>query len=115
MALPMIGTMQVVVQQVRPFSIHGDVYLELLETAVVALGGGVVPGAGYWVLGGRGRAMMVGVPVVVLFLLGCLLGSVRVVEAPSGGGTIMASVASRPWFVPQVLNGPIALAAAWES
>ncbi len=82
---------------------------------VVALAGWLVPGAGYWMLRDRSRALMVGVPVVVLFIMGCLLGSVRVVEAPSGSGTLTAVIAARPWFVPQVLNGPISLAAAWES
>ena len=106
----------------------------------------VVPGAGYWLLGQRARAMTVGVTVVVLFVLGLLIGGVRALEVPgwdddgskirlnakgekvlteygpsySRGTWVMASrplteLRAKPWYIAQVLAGPVALASsAWS-
>ncbi len=82
---------------------------------VVALAGWILPGSGYWLLGEKRRALTVGITILLLFALGCLIGGVRVVEAPMGAGTLIANVSSKPWFVGQVLAGPVSLIAAYES
>jgi hypothetical protein len=49
---------------------------------LVALVGWLVPGAGYWLLGQRWRALVVGITVLVLYLLGLLIGGIRVIDVP---------------------------------
>ena len=76
---------------------------------LVALVGWLIPGAGYWLIGQRGRGLTVGVTIVILFVLGLLIGGIRVVDAPEGASP--QKVLAKAWFVPQVLAGPIAVAA----
>lgn len=52
---------------------------------VVALASWLVPGAGYWLIGERGRAVASGVAIVLLFVLGLLIGGVRLIEVPGWG------------------------------
>ena len=86
---------------------------------LVALAGWLVPGAGYFLIGHRTRALVIGVSVVVLFLLGVLIAGIAVVDPPSlggpGGGTfnIVGRVLAKPWFLGQILTGPIGLISAW--
>ncbi len=57
---------------------------------LAALATWVVPGGGYWLLGQRGRALTVGLTVLLLFALGLLIGGVRSLEVPgwdSGDGS----------------------------
>ena len=113
---------------------------------LVALASWLVPGAGYWVIGQRARALTTGVTIVALFVLGLLVGGVRALEVPgwdedgsrvrmkangekaqpadhyaySQARWVMArnpliELRAKPWFIAQVLNGPMALAAgAWS-
>lgn len=69
----------------------------------------LVPGAGYWLIGQRSRGITVGITILSLFVLGVLIGSVRVVQAPPSVGQIM----QQPWFIGQILAGPIGLICAW--
>jgi hypothetical protein len=82
---------------------------------LVALAGWLVPGSGYWLLGQRTRGLVVGVCVITLFLLGVLVAGIAVVEAPSfgGGGNLLGRVLQKPWFLGQVMTGPIGLISAW--
>ncbi len=82
---------------------------------LVALAGWLVPGSGYWLIGQKKRAFVIGVSVIVLFLLGVLVAGVAVVEAPnfSGGGSLVGRVLQKPWFLGQVMTGPIGLISAW--
>ena len=82
---------------------------------LVALAGWLVPGAGYWLIGHRRRGLVVGVSVVVLFALGVLVAGIAVVEAPtlSGGGSLVARILQKPWFLGQVMTGPMGLICAW--
>jgi hypothetical protein len=84
---------------------------------VVALAGWLVPGAGYWLLGQRARALAIGVTIILLFSSGVLMAGVRVVEAPElgGEGRLAAKLLDRPWFFGQVLAGPIGLIGAGAS
>jgi len=97
-------------------------------TAVVAIAGWIVPGAGYWLLGQRSRAMATGLTVILLYLAGLMIGGIRVVEVPgygdagqqvmvrAGGGMMWVMVAApmqeikaKPWSIAQVLAGPLGL------
>lgn len=105
---------------------------------LVAAAGWLVPGAGYWVIGQRARGATIGMTIVVLYLLGLLISGIRVldvpgydsdgiqirinpqgrrVSSPDGGwvlthGGLIAEVANKPWFVPQIMAGPITLISA---
>jgi hypothetical protein len=52
---------------------------------VVAVVSWLVPGAGYWLIGQRGRALATGLTIIVLFILGLLIGGVRLIEVPGWG------------------------------
>jgi len=84
---------------------------------VVALAGWLVPGAGYWLIGQRVRAVTVGVTILLIFLLGIFISGIRVVQAPemSGRGNVLQRVLQRPWFIGQVLIGPVGLGSAYVS
>jgi hypothetical protein len=84
---------------------------------LVALAGWLIPGAGYWLIGQRIRAITVGVTILVLFTLGILIAGMRVVQAPdmSGPGSTLQRVLQRPWFIGQVLSGPVGLISAYIS
>lgn len=56
-----------------------------LPAPVVALTGWFVPGAGYWLIGERARAVIVFVAIVALYLLGLLIAGVRVIDVPGYG------------------------------
>ncbi len=84
---------------------------------VVALAGWLIPGAGYWLIGEKKRALTVGITIVAVFVVGILISGIRVVEAPDLGspGGVMQKILNRPWFIGQVLNGPMGIGAAWVS
>jgi hypothetical protein len=84
---------------------------------LVAVAGWVLPGSGYWLIGQRGRADAIGLTILALFIFGVLIGGIRVVEAPdlAGPGTFLARILQKPWFLGQVLTGPIGIIAAWLS
>ena len=84
---------------------------------LVALAGWIVPGAGYWLLGQRTRAITVGVTILLVFVFGILISGIRVVQAPdmNGGGGVMQRVLTRPWFIGQVLIGPVGIGSAYIS
>jgi hypothetical protein len=82
---------------------------------LVVLAGWLCPGGGYLLLGQRGRAATVGLTIVIIFVLGLLIGGIRVVEPFSidaAGGGLLWQIQQKPWFIGQVLNGPIALITA---
>jgi hypothetical protein len=84
---------------------------------IVAIAGWLVPGSGYWLIGHRARALTIGVTIVLLFATGVLIAGVRVVEAPNlfgpGGGGIAARILQKPWYIGQVLIGPVGIATTW--
>lgn len=80
---------------------------------IVALATWIVPGSGYWLIGQRVRALTVGVTIIILFILGLLIGGMKVVEAPKDLFTSPANaVSQKPWFVGQILAGPMTLIAS---
>jgi len=85
---------------------------------LVFLAGWVLPGLGYWLIGQRTRATVVGVSVLLTFVLGVMIGGIRVVDAPALSGKASAyvnKVVAKPWFIGQVLTGPVSLGASWWS
>jgi len=91
--------------------------VENFSPPLVALAGWLVPGAGYWLIGQKKRAITVGVAIVAIFIVGILISGIRVVEAPdmNATGNLLQKILTKPWFIGQVLNGPIGIAAAWVS
>ena len=87
---------------------------ETLPPPVIGIAGWLVPGAGYFLLGDRKRGVTVGVTIIAVFILGILISGVRVVEAPNiaGPGNTFQRIISKPWFIGQVLNGPLGIGAA---
>ncbi|HYO09758.1 MAG TPA: DUF6677 family protein [Tepidisphaeraceae bacterium] len=86
----------------------------LQSPPLVALAGWLVPGGGYWLIGQRTRAYTVGVTILAVFVLGILISGIRVVQAPdiSGPGSLPQRVLAKPWFIGQVLAGPVGIGAA---
>ncbi|MEA2736176.1 MAG: hypothetical protein QOE14_2627 [Humisphaera sp.] len=84
---------------------------------VVALAGWALPGLGYWLIGQRGRAITCGITIILVFLAGILIAGVRVVQAPdmSASGNPFQRILQRPWFIGQVLTGPIGITTAMIS
>src|SRR6478609_5628989 len=57
---------------------------------LVGLASWILPGAGYWLIGQRARAVTVGFTIIALFLLGLLIGGVRSLEVPGYSGKAKA-------------------------
>jgi hypothetical protein len=75
-----------------------------------------VPGLAHFFLAERLRGLCVGLGVGGLFVLGVLIGGVRIVEAPRLDATRpVASVLSSPTFLGQSMVGPLAFVAAYAS
>lgn len=131
-----------------------------VSPAITAFCAWIVPGGGYWVLGQKVRAAAVGVSVILLFVMGILIGGIRVMDPPGWGdygymtqivarrigpdryelrrvdpmtedqaehpatddrdqalhsalsAQPLAELSDKPWFVGQILCGPVALAAS---
>lgn len=101
---------------------------------LVALVGWLVPGAGYVMIGQRARGAVVGITILLIFVAGLLIGGVRVIdssfiesvqqrqerergEADARRTTRnyqppnpVARTLQKPWFIGQVLTGPVAIA-----
>ena len=134
-----------------------DTSTRKVPAPAVAMAAWLLPGAGYWLLGQRARALAVGITVIILFVAGLLIGGVRLVEVPGFGdhgerlvvsqesredsnnaaiehtteqsavpagtrevGWVMAvhpldEIRNKPWYIAQVLTGPINLIASWGS
>ena len=101
---------------------------------LVGLAGWVVPGLGYVLIGERARGIIVGTTVVLTFVLGLLLGGVRVVDVPGytargerkqlntpTGPTWaltsrpLAEMLGKPWYIAQTLAGPMNMIATYGS
>jgi hypothetical protein len=116
-----------------------------VPVAVVAVASWLLPGLGYCLIGQRTRGLVAGTTIILLYVLGLLIGGVRVIETPGygdhgqrlmavgeqvsestsdsepAGGTWVIQVhpidelRNKPWNIPQILAGPIHLAACWGS
>jgi hypothetical protein len=80
---------------------------------VVALAGWVLPGAGYLLIGQRARSLTVCMTILLLFVLGLLIGGVRVVDPPATVNRPLNAVLDKPWYIGQILAGPVTLLTSW--
>jgi hypothetical protein len=82
---------------------------------VAAVLGWIVPGAGYMAIGERARGITVGVTILSLFVMGMLIGGIKVVDPPKFDGetTVMAALLDKPWYIGQIFAGPIAIVSGW--
>jgi len=72
------------------------------DPGVALLWSWLIPGAGHWYGGRRGRAALYGATVAVLFAAGLVMG-----------GLACVSVAGHKWaFLLQIFDGPLTLASA---
>lgn len=83
---------------------------QLMPAPVVALTSWLVPGLGYVLSGERTRGLTVGITILAMFTAGLIIGGQRVIELPPSPN--WAGVMEKPWFVPQVLAGPITFISA---
>ncbi len=102
---------------------------------IVAVAGWLLPGLGYWLIGERRRAALAGVAIVLLFFLGTLISGVRCIDVPGydangkfiylrgPNGTQAAlltsapfrAVLDKPWYIPQILAGPLTIGSSFWS
>lgn len=98
----------------------------VLPPPLIALVGWLVPGGGYLLLRQYARGLTVGITILLIFVLGLLIGGIRVIDVPGfdDAGTRrerngqwmltaapVAEIANKPWYVPQILAGPATLLA----
>lgn len=69
----------------------------LIRLGIVGLLAWAIPGGGYWVLGDRRRAAVVGVTILAVFVLGLYVGSIGVVDKDHAGY----------WYAAQVMTSPV--------
>jgi len=104
---------------------------------LVALAAWIIPGAGYVLIGQVGRGITVGVTILAMFVAGLLIGGIRVIDSPwiespaqraerevrerngAPRPNAVQAVLQKPWFIGQMLAGPVALIAnkvgvTWE-
>ena len=67
--------------------------------SVVGAAAWLIPGGGYFVLGDDRRAWVVLVTIALTFVTGLYIGSIGVIDP----------VASKPWYVAQMMNSPAVL------
>ncbi len=104
---------------------------------LVAIAGWLIPGAGYWLIGQRHRAMATGFAVIAIYLAGLLIGGVRVIEVPGyneSGEMVtvrvnrvnnpdawvmqvspLQEIKGKPWSIAQILAGPMGIASGAAS
>ena len=107
----------------------------------VALAGWLLPGAGYWLIGHRTRGTVAGFTILLLFAAGIFIGGIRVVDVPGYGeegrkvmvmpprydpnnpppprwalvAQPLPTVLQKPWYLGQILAGPVTLLASYGS
>lgn len=63
----------------------------------VAMLGWLIPGAGYWLIREKKRAIILCVAILLIFFLGLYVGSIGVIDP----------VKAKPWYAAQILNSPV--------
>ena len=97
------------------------------QPLLVALAAWALPGLGYLLVGQRARGLTTGITIVALFAAGLLIGGVRALDPPRlpGGqvdrrsltpsGSFRNEIMARPWYIAQVLTGPVGLVASYAA
>ncbi len=110
----------------------GDESDRHLPAPLVALAGFILPGLGYALIGQKTRGLIAGVAITVLFVFGILIGGIRVIDVPGYYATIdqrtdkkvetwkirdnfVGELMNRPWYMAQVLTGPMNIVASYFS
>lgn len=105
----------------------------IFPAPVIALAGWVIPGLGYWLIGQKARAITVCLAILALFAAGILVAGIRVIDVPGYGNDgepvmvttrvdnrgegsqwvltahPMTEILNKPWYIGQILAGPITL------
>ncbi len=84
---------------------------------MVAAMGWVLPGSGYWLLGQKSRALVVGITILCIWMIGLAVGGVRVIEVPGfdefgrriPDARLLDQLRDKPWSIARVLVGPVAV------
>lgn len=109
---------------------------------LVAIAGWLLPGAGYLLLGQIARGLTICITILLLFTAGILIGGIRVIDVPGFSALgekklvviqdsdqkagpfprvwalrakPLQTVFEKPWYVGQVLTGPICIGASFLS
>jgi hypothetical protein len=90
---------------------HKPSYIAV-PSPIIALVAWLVPGAGYWLLGQRARALTITLTIFTLYFIGILVGGVRVVDPPVSYSHPQRIIFDKPWFMGQILAGPVTLVVA---
>ncbi len=103
-----------------------------LPAPLIALAGWLLPGLGYFLIGEKKRAYIAGIAIILTFVLGLLIGGVRVIDVPGFdhnnqkrtgprdtrwrlSAEPIAEVMNKPWYIAQSLVGPLNIGAtAWS-
>jgi hypothetical protein len=75
---------------------HAQDQRGLGHVVLVGLSAWAIPGGGYWALGDRRRALVVGISIGITFLLGLYIGSIGVIDVTG----------ARYWYAAQVMTSP---------
>lgn len=108
-----------------------------MPAPLVALCGWVLPGLGYVLVGEKARGLIAGGAILLTFLVGLLVGGIRVIDVPGydaqgqakllrvsrqSDATVWAlkadfkgEVFNKPWYIAQTLVGPVNAMATWGS
>ncbi len=83
-----------------------------MTAPIVALAGWLVPGSGYLLIGQKSRGLTIGISILLLFVLGLLIGGMKVIDPAPSYANLYKAVIDKPWFIAQILAGPITLISA---
>ncbi len=66
---------------------------------LIALAGWIIPGAGYFLLGEKKRAIIIFIAITLTFTIGIYIASVNIIDY----------VNAKAWFAAQVINSPLVI------
>jgi hypothetical protein len=74
----------------------GRKQINILLMVIVAIASWLLPGAGYFILKEKTRAVIIFVTILLTFAIGLYIGSIGVINP----------VDAKPWYVAQLMNSP---------
>ncbi len=72
---------------------------QMIFLAIVGLAGWALPGAGYYLLNEKKRAIIISTTVILTFLIGIYIGSMGVIDP----------ITSKGWYAAQILVSPVVM------
>lgn len=84
---------------------------------LVLVAGIILPGAGHFLNGERLRGLIIGAAILTLYMLGILIGGIRIIEFPNmnAPGNPIAQLMTQPTFIPEIFAGPITIICGYWS